>query len=211
MDAIAYFRSFLNKYIDMGDEEFSSLIEPHISLRKFKRKEVITPAGEVENYLNFIVQGLARKYFKNGDEELVTQISHEGHIIHSQGSFHRQRPSHYIVEAIEATTLVSISYDGLNAIFSANAKMERMGRLVITDIMVINDRWQMMLLKMTPRERFLDFVKRNPDLMERAPQKQLASLLDIQPETFSRFKHLIQPASEDGTGTEESKSGSVEE
>ena len=210
MDAVAYFRSYLNKYIDLSEDEFSAQIEPHISLRKFKRKDVITPAGEVENYFNFIVQGLARKYFKNGDEELVTQISHEGQIIHAQGSFHRQRPSHYIVEAIEATTLISITFDDLNAIFSANAKMEKMGRLVITDIMVINDRWQMMLLKMTPRERFLDFVKRNPDLMERAPQKYLASLLNIQPETFSRFKHLIQPSA-DGIGTEESKDETVDE
>lgn len=191
MDPIAYFRAFLNKYIEISDDEFATVIQPHLTLRKFKRKEVITPAGEIENYFNFVVEGLVRKYFRNGDEELITQISHEGHIIHSQGSFHRQRPSHYIVEAIEATRLVSITFDGLNAIFSANAKMERMGRLVITDIMVINDRWQMMLLKLTPRERFLDFVKRNPDLMDRAPQKYLASLLDIQPETFSRFKHLI--------------------
>jgi len=192
MEPLRLFYDFLSKFIDLSEAEFESIIKPHIRIRQFKKKELITTAGEVEHYLNFIVQGLARKYFRNGNEELITQISLEGHIIHAQGSFHRQKPSHYFVEAIEPVTLISIEHNELNEIFSTNAKMERMGRLVVTEIMVLNDRWQMMLLKMSPRERFLDFVERNPELMRRTPQKFLASLLNIQPETFSRFKHLLK-------------------
>jgi hypothetical protein len=58
--------------------------------------------------------------------------------------------------------------------------------------MVLKDRWQIQLVKMTPRERFLNFVTRNPELMQRVPQKYLASYLNIKPETFSRFKHLLK-------------------
>jgi CRP-like cAMP-binding protein len=192
MDPLRLFFDFLNKFILLNEEEFNAIIKPRISLRQFKKKEMITVAGEVERYLNFMIKGLARKFFRNGNQELITQISIEGHIIHAQASFHRQQPSHYFVEAIEPTTLISIDFDALNEIFATNAKMERMGRLVITDIMVLNDRWQMMLLKMSPRERFLDFVQRNPELLQRTPQKFLASLLNIQPETFSRFKHLLK-------------------
>ena len=36
--------------------------------------------------------------------------------------------------------------------------MEHLGRLIITYTMVIKDRWQMQMVKMTPRERFLHFV-----------------------------------------------------
>lgn len=192
MESLRPFFDYLNKYIQLSEDEFDTIIRPHLSIRQFKKKEMITTAGEVEKYLNFIVKGLARKYFRNGQEEVITQISLEGHIIHAQGSFHRQKPSHYFVEAIEPTTLISVDFDSLNNIFAASAKMERMGRLVVTDIMVLNDRWQMMLMKMSPRERFLDFVQRNPELLQRTPQKFLASLLDIQPETFSRFKHLLK-------------------
>ncbi|HVF96213.1 MAG TPA: Crp/Fnr family transcriptional regulator [Flavisolibacter sp.] len=194
MEPVRSFLTFLNKFIPLTEGEFKELIQPYIELRQFKKKESITKAGDVEQYLNFVVKGLVRKYFKNGDEELITQISREGQIIHSQGSFHRQLVSHYFVEAIEPTTLLSINYDNLNRIFSTNAKMEKMGRLFVIDILVLNDRWQMMLLKMSPRERFLEFVQRNPEMMQRVPQKFLASLLNIQPETFSRFKHLLRPA-----------------
>ena len=70
--------------------------------------------------------------------------------------------------------------------------MEHLGRLVITHTMVLKDRWQIQLVKMTPRERFLTFVTKNPELMQRVPQKFLASYLNIKPESFSRFKHLIK-------------------
>jgi hypothetical protein len=70
--------------------------------------------------------------------------------------------------------------------------MEHLARLIITYAMVIKDNWQIQLVKMTPRERFLNFVTKNPQLMQRVPQKYLASYLNIKPETFSRFKHLLR-------------------
>ena len=70
--------------------------------------------------------------------------------------------------------------------------MEHLGRMVITHTMVMKDKWRIKLVKMTARERFLDFVTRNPELMQRVPQKFLASYLNNKPETFSRFKHLLR-------------------
>jgi len=35
-------------------------------------------------------------------------------------------------------------------------------------------------------------VTKNHDIMQRVPQKYLASYLNIKPETFSRFKHLLR-------------------
>jgi hypothetical protein len=63
---------------------------------------------------------------------------------------------------------------------------------VVTYAMVIKDRWQMNMVKFSPRERFIDFVTKNPELMQRVPQKYLASYLNIKPETFSRFKHMVR-------------------
>jgi CRP-like cAMP-binding protein len=77
----------------------------------------------------------------------------------------------YFVEAIETSTMVSITYDDLEKIYSSSHKMEKLGRLVITFTMVVKDRWQMNMIKLTPRERFIDFVHKNPDLLQRVPSK----------------------------------------
>ena len=192
MDNTRPFFQFLHKFVDLSEDEFDELIHPYLEVRQFKKKQIIAREGEVEDYLNFVVKGLVRKYYKKAKEEINTQISTEGHIIHSQESFHSRTASEYFVEAIETSTLVSISYDKLEALYASSHKMERLGRLVITFTMVVKDRWQMNMVKLTPRERFLDFVHKNPELLQRVPQKYLASYLNIQPETFSRFKHLLK-------------------
>lgn len=186
------FIDFLNKFISITDEEYEELLGPIIVKRSFRKKEVITRFGEVENYFNFIEKGLARKFYMRDREEINTQISFEGHIMHAQESFHSRTPAEYCIEAIEPTQVISISYDDLEKAYSRSKKMEHLGRLVITYTMVLKDRWQMQLVKLTPRERFLRFVTNHPDLLQRVPQKYLASYLNIKPETFSRFKHLIK-------------------
>ncbi len=193
MDAARQFLEYLRRFVEFSEEEFNTLILPYLSVLKFEKKQVITQAGEVENYLYFIGKGLIRKYYLKGREEINTQISIEGHIIHSQESFHSRTPSEYFVEAIEPSIVAAISYRDLEAAFDQSKKMEHLGRKVITHTMVLKDRWQMQLVKMTPRERFIHFVTRNPELVQRVPQKFLASYLNIKPETFSRFKHLLRP------------------
>ena len=200
MQLITLFYRYLNKFIPLSQQEFENHIQPFIRLRRFGKKEIVTQIGEVEEYLNFIISGMVRKYYVKDADEVNTQISYEGHIIHAQESFHSRQPSEYFVETIEPSTFVSITYDDLEAIYAQDVRFERLGRLVITYTMVQKDRWQMHMTKLTPRERFLEFVERHPDLLQRVPQKHLASFLNIQPETFSRFKHLVRAKKESGNG-----------
>jgi len=192
MENVRIFQNYLHKFIDVTENEFNQYLLPVIKVRKFGKKELVTKAGDIENYFNFITKGLVRKYYKKGQQEINTQISFEGHLILSQESFHSRLPSEYFVETIEPSTFISISHDDLERVYAQSHRMEHLARLLITYAMVIKDNWQIQLVKMTPRERFLNFVTKNPQLMQRVPQKFLASYLNIKPETFSRFKHLLR-------------------
>ena len=192
MQIAKQFYSYLSKFVLISQEEFREFMEPYLIERRFEKKEIVSREGEVEEYLNFIVRGLARKYYLQGNDEVSTQISHEGHLIHAQESFHSRKPSEYFVETVEPTIFVSITYNDLESLYAQHVKLERLGRLVITYTVVQKDQWQMQMVKLSPKERFLFFVERHPDLLQRVPQKHLASFLNIQPETFSRFKHLIK-------------------
>lgn len=192
MDSLKSFMIYLTRFTDLTESEFNQYLLPVCKIRRFGKKDLLTKAGEVENHFNFISKGLIRKFYKKGSHEINTQISMEGHLILSQESFHSRQPSEYFVEAIEPSTVVSITHDDLERVYASSHKMEHLARLLITYAMVIKDRWQMQMVKWTPRERFLHFVTRNPDMVQRVPQKYLASYLNIKPETFSRFKHLIK-------------------
>ena len=192
MDTTRLFRDYLRKFANITDEEFAKCLMPIIKVRRFGKREYLLKAGDIEHYFNFIIKGLVRKYYRKNSHEINTQISMEGHIILSQESFHSRTPSEYFIETIEPSVVISIHHDDLEKVYSQSKKMEHLGRLVVTHTMVIKDRWQMQMIKMTPRERFLNFVMKNPDLLQRVPQKHLASYLNIKPETFSRFKHLLR-------------------
>jgi len=192
MEEIKPFLLFLNKFAPISKEEIQDTLEPLLVVRHFNKKELLSKPGEVDNYLNFIVKGLVRKYYKKGKEDIHTQISFEGHIILSEESFYSRQPSEYYIEAIEPTTVVSISFNDLENAYSKSRQFEHLGRLIIIHTFLLKDKWQLQMVKMTPRERFINFVQKNPELMQRVPQKYLASYLNIKPETFSRFKHLIR-------------------
>lgn len=192
MENMKPFLEYLRKFGNITEEEFEKCLVPVIKIRRFGKREYLTKAGEVENYFNFILKGLIRKYYKKNSHEISTQISMEGHLILCQESFYSRAPSEYFIETIESSVVLSIHYDDLENVYRQSKKMEHLGRMIVTYAMIIKDRWQMQMIKMTPRERFLNFVMKNPELMQRVPQKYLASFLNIKPETFSRFKHLLR-------------------
>lgn len=185
------FRKYLSKYVDISAEEFA-ILEPLLEIRNYDKKLKITDIGEEENYLNFVVRGLARKYFFKGRDEIITQIAKEGDLISSSVSFLNGSPSAYVVDTIEPTTFISLSKQVVEQLYRIDNKWQRAGRLIITDLLMQKEYWELDRMKYTTKERFLRFLTSNGDLFQRVPQKYLASYLNIQPETFSRLKHFLR-------------------
>jgi CRP-like cAMP-binding protein len=169
-------------------QELSSLLE----VRQCSKKERITNIGEIEDNLYFISKGLIRKYFVNRQDEIITQIAKEGEFICSSVSFLSRKPSNYIVETLEPCTLLALSHSDTEKIYSLGYKMDKLGRLMILEWLLNKEAWEYQRLSLEPKERFLQFVDQHNDLINRVPQKYLASYLNIKPETFSRYKHLLK-------------------
>lgn len=192
-DAAAWelLKQFVQKHISISERELHQW-EPYFEIRGFSKKEVITQAGEQEEYINIVVSGLARKFVKLNNGEVTMQIAPEGHMIHAESSFHNRFPSKVVVETIEPTVFISISYFNMNRLFDKYPKAEQMGRLFVTEMFIIKDRRYFEMLKKSTREIFLDYMESHPHMLQRVPQKYLASYLNIKPETFSRLKHLLK-------------------
>jgi len=191
-DALERLHHYLSRYVPLNKQEFGALL-PYIEIREFEKKVRVIDTGTVERYLNVIAIGLARKYLPVRNKEITVQLASEGHIIHSELSFHYRIPSSAVIETIEPTTFFSISYASLQQLYDQYPKAEHLGRLLISDLFVKKDnRYYNQLIKST-RERFLDYVRTHPQMLQRVPQKYIASFLNIKPETFSRLKHLVRP------------------
>lgn len=183
--------TYFNRFLYLSKDEFNELM-PYFEVRRIDKKQQIVKLGEIDNNFNIIMKGLVRKYTMVGKKDVTLQLSIEGQVIHSEISFNTRTPSDVIVETIEPSIFLSISYDNLQKIYEINPKTEKLGRLLITYLFIKKDYRDYSQLKKTTRERFMDYMLSHPDMLQRVPQKYIASYLNIKPETFSRLKHLMK-------------------
>jgi len=191
MRTIGNLRNFVSKYVPLTQSEYD-YFESFFEKRSIKKKEKLLQEGEVEKYLNFIESGLARLFFVRGKEEVVMQFSSENEIICCYESFLSGNPSVFFTESIEAMVVLSITLENLEKLFVFSPKIERLGRLFTTQEYLKKANFDYHRVRVTTQERFIDFVNNNRNLLQRVPQKYLASYLDMKPETFSRMKHFTK-------------------
>ncbi len=184
-------REYLSRFVELTEEDLEE-IGNIAELRTYDKKVRLVNVGEQEQYFNFIVKGLARKFFCRGEEEIITQLAVEGELISSSVSFLSGEDSLYIVETIEPTTFLSFSKVNIENLYEKDKKWQRLGRLIITDLFLQKENWDLERMLYSTQERFVRFVSTHSNLFQRVPQKYLASYLNIQPETFSRLKHLLR-------------------
>lgn len=182
---------YLNRYVQVTEQQFEQ-IAGVLETVQCDKKHILTHRGQVEKYLYIIRSGLARKFFYKNKEEMVTQLAKENDLLCSSVSFLSQQPSEYVVETLEPCILLAISYDNLQKIYGMGHQMERMGRLITLDWLLQKEAWEHERLQHDPRERFIRFMRENGDFVQRVQQKYLASYLNMKPETFSRYKHLLK-------------------
>jgi CRP-like cAMP-binding protein len=193
---VAILQKYIDQFIDLPAEELEALINS-IEVRSVDKKVKLTDVDEKEKYLYFVIKGLARKFFYKGKEEVITQIAKEGELISSSVSYFSGMPSGYVIETIEPTTFYSLHHDRAEQLYSRYPKLERLSRLIITELFLQKEVWELERIRYSTKERFLRFMTDNPELFQRVPQKYLASYLNIKPETFSRLKHLLRRKNSD--------------
>ena len=188
---IKLLKEYLGRFVELSGNELEQIIAiAHV--RTYDKKIKLVDEGETEQHFNFIIKGLARKFFYKGKEEVITQLAKEGELISSSVSFLSAAPSLYVVETLEPTTFLSFTRESIEKLYESDNRWQRLGRLVITDLFLAKERWELERIVYSTQERFVRFLSTNAELFQRVPQKYLASYLNIQPETFSRLKHLLR-------------------
>ena len=185
-----YAQKYLGRFMPITRDELVDLLQ-YCQLRAFDKRKIIVHEGEVDNYLNLVVKGLIRKYLPVRKDEVILQLATEGHVVQSEISFLTRSPSMVILETLEPTILVSLTYDKMEEALDKFPKGERLGRMILQGMFIKKDENRYNRLLKSTRERFFEYIEHHPHMLQRVPQKYLASYLQIKPETFSRLKALM--------------------
>jgi CRP-like cAMP-binding protein len=187
---IEYAHRYLQRFMSINIDELKMLLS-YCEIRQVEKRTILVKEGEVDNYLNMVVKGLVMKYVRVKKNDMILQLATEGHVIHSEISFLTRTPSLVFVETLEPTVMLSLTYDKMEEALDKFPQGERLGRLILTGMYVKKEESRYFRLLRSARERFLDYINAHPHMLQRVPQKYLASYLNIKPETFSRMKHLV--------------------
>ena len=148
--------------------------------------------GETNRNVFFIRKGLVRAYKINekGDE-ITTLIRWENKIIASPDVILFDEPSQLYVETLEHTDVFYIDYDVLQKIISSNHKLESNRKFILQNVLKEALKRIDSFVLLTPAERYLAFIKENPDIVNRVQDKYIANILGITPVSLSRIRKRI--------------------
>ena len=176
------------KHISLTSEEQTLFLSKTIT-QQVKAKTILQNAGFVCKDGYFVNSGLLRSFSINDNiVEHVMSFACKGWWISDMYSLLSQKPGHLFIEVSEDAEVVLLSKENQEELYHLIPKLERFFRIIVENSLVAYQERLMDNLSLTAEERFDKFCKKYPTLIQKVPQKQIASFIGVTPEFFSKMK-----------------------
>jgi CRP-like cAMP-binding protein len=157
--------------------------------KTIEEKTILLNEGDISKNIYFVKKGCLRLWFNKDGKDITFQFFFEKQLVSVIESFMNEIPSMFTLEAIEETTLYTLSKSNFDKLISEVPHVkDGLIHLLIQRLTYYN-RLFLSRIKDNPRERYQELVKDNPHIMKRVPQHYIASYLGITSVSFSRIKN----------------------
>ena len=178
----------LAKHIQLTAEE-EVLFLSKTKTDYYKAKTILLNAGEVCKNSYFVNSGVLRSFTINDNiVEHVLSFACQGWWIGDMYSLLSQKPGNLFIQVLEDAEVVVLSKENQEILYQETPKLERFFRILAENSLVAHQERLMDNLSLSAEERFEKLCKKYPDLIQKVPQKQLASYIGVTPEFFSKMK-----------------------
>jgi len=181
------------KHITLTEEEQSYFISL-LNVKKLKKKQYLNQEGDISKGLAFVTQGILRSYSldKNGFEHVI-QFAPAGWWIGDMYSIVKQKPARLYIDAMENSEIIWLWKSDLEKLYSTIPKFERFFRILTENSVIAYQNRLISSLSLPALERYDQFCRQYPSLIECLPQKQIASYIGVTPEFLSKMLNSILP------------------
>ena len=183
-------KKHINKSVSISDKEFDTLTE-FFTPKHLKKKEHLYKQNQICKYIAFVAKGCLRNYHidDKGDEHIIYFALEDWWVADLQ-SFFLRIPSMFNMQALEdCELLVSTKTEFENA-FETVPVFEKFYRLK-TQKAYTNTQKSVAEKAETAEDRYRKLLNTSPSIIQRIPQRYLASYLGIQPQSLSRIRKKI--------------------
>lgn len=178
----------INKHVSLTPEEISLFLSK-TETKSFKSKSILLSSGEIANCTYFVNSGILRSF--NINDNIIEHVLHfacDGWWIGDMYSYISGKPSNLFIEVLEDAEVVFITKENHQELYKEIPKLERFFRILAENSLVSHQERLMDNLSLSAEERFEKFCSKYPTLIQKIPQKQIASFIGVTPEFFSKMK-----------------------
>lgn len=176
---------------DLTEKELEFILSK-VSITKIKSKTFYLKAGRIQESLGFVYSGLLRSYYLADDgKEITTAFLSENNTATDYRSFIQQTPSKFYIKTLEPCILINLSYNSLQECYSKFKTFEKYGRLIAEYLLNKRQNKIESFLFENAEQRYLNFIKDNPSLLNRITLTHLSSFLGIERQSLTRIRKNI--------------------
>jgi CRP-like cAMP-binding protein len=183
-------RAFTQRIVEVDDAVMDRLMGALVPATLAKG-EVLLQDGQICEHVWFIGRGLVRAYFLKDGEEVTQQFFFEGSYTTDYESFLTRRPTQLYLQTLEPALLLALHREAMQELYAADPGAERMGRRIAEEIFLAVSRRNRSFLLDSAEQRYLDLMRERPKVMQRVPQRHIASYLGVKPESLSRIRARV--------------------
>lgn len=180
-------RELARRYSTMTHDELD-MLEGVLVPMKFQKGDIILTVGEVCTNIYWVQKGVVRQfYYKNG-KELTEHMAVENSIVMSIESLFREEPTKLQIMALEPTIIYAMPRMLLEQVAMKSVNIQILYRKILEESLIQSQIHADMLRFESAQDRYTKLVKRQPQLVLRAPLVYIANYLQMTPETLSRVR-----------------------
>jgi len=178
----------IRKFIDLDESEAGQVVS-FFNAASFKKKAQLLEQGQICTTQYFILKGCLRIYIINekGNEQTL-QFGIENWWITDYMSLQNQQPSHFYIQTVENSEVLSLDKNNFENLLLQVPKMERYFRLMLQKSFAASQMRIKYLYTQSAEERYHHFNTLQPEFVQRIPQYMLASYLDFSAEFLSKIR-----------------------
>jgi CRP-like cAMP-binding protein len=170
--------------LSSDDKEF---IISHFHLKRYKKHQFIVSEGERAKYHYFIISGLTKLvYLDQTGKEHIVSFAMEDWWESDFYAFYTQTSATLSLICLEDTTLLALNYDDYIKLCNENPKLVKFFLEKANYGFLGLQRRILSFLTLNTSQRYGNFLKQYPNLINRLPKSQLAAYLGVSRESLSR-------------------------
>ncbi|HSA56060.1 MAG TPA: Crp/Fnr family transcriptional regulator [Gemmatimonadaceae bacterium] len=185
------FRQVFTELADVPDEEWQ-FFWSHVQEQRFKSGAHLFRDGKPARAIHYLLSGLVRIYHNVDGAELVRGFDYEGRFVAVFESILTGDPSGVNVQALEPTHTLWFPGAMLKHLYERHLCWERVGRKLLEQQWLRRQDKEARFRIYSPEAHYRLLLERRSPLVSRVPLRQLASYLQIAPETLSRIRARLR-------------------